>query len=354
MRCTHPRTVGFKADGKTICWSQKQRSKEFAPFQLPCGKCLECRLEYGRQWAVRSVHEAEMYGDNNAFITLTYSPENLKSSKLIYEDFQLFVKRLREEIYCSAVNADYGPKFWENLKSKDRKAFRAENKYENTRIGVFCAGEYGEETRRPHWHALLFNWRPSDGVYSYTNKNGDDCYESETLTRLWGKGHAEFGSVTFKSAGYVARYAAKKIVHSPNGKLREADTHEWQPISKKSSKHAIGKRWLEKNWPDVFNRGELVLKDGSLTSIPRYYEKWLQKHNPERWIRYVTQVKAKKCAAAQEKTIAAIRAVANANYERSILAARTGVFRGGVTTPVEARTAILKAKFKMLQEGLKL
>lgn len=29
------------------------------------------------------------------------------------------------------------------------------------------------------------------------------------------------------------------------------------------------------------------------TGIPRYYEKWLQKHLPEEWITYVTEVKPK-------------------------------------------------------------
>jgi len=193
LRCTSPRTVGFHADGKTICWSSKKSSKEYASFQLPCGQCLECRLDYARQWAIRCVHEAQMH-PRNTFITLTYDEKCLESPVLIYSDFQKFMKKLR--------------------------------KVQDAPMGVFVTGEYGEKTKRPHWHAIIFNWSPTDGVYQYSNDNGDQCYTSETLSKIWGKGRAEYGSVTFKSAGYVARYAAKKLVHGRD------KTHAFEPISK--------------------------------------------------------------------------------------------------------------------------
>lgn len=321
MRCTSPRTVGFQPDGKTICWSKKSFSKEYATFQLPCGKCLECRLDYARQWAVRAVHEAQMY-PKNCFITLTYSDDKLKSPKLIYEDFQLFMKRLR--------------------------------KLQNDPMGVFVTGEYGDKTRRPHWHAIIFNWAPSDQIPKYKNERGDQVYSSETLTKIWGNGIAELGSVTFHSAGYVARYAAKKIIHSPNGKIAEADHHEWQPISRKSNKHAIGKRWLEQYWPDVFHHGAIILPDGSSCSIPRYYEKWLKKIHPEEWRRYVTEIKVSKSEAAIKKARAEELADRRANDHRRLLTAQDGIFRGTEISRAEIRRSIINSKFKTLQENLKL
>lgn len=253
MRCTDPRTVGFYADGKTLCWSKKKFSKEYATFQLPCGKCIDCRLEYARQWATRCIHEAQMH-EKNCFITLTYSDQNLQSPKLVYEDFQKFMKKLR--------------------------------KLQNEPIGMFVTGEYGEKTKRPHWHAIIFNWAPSDGTKKYKNIQGDQVYESATLNKAWGLGISEFGSVTLRSAGYCARYAAKKLVH---GKDQD---HEYHPISKKSSKHAIGKKWIEKYWPDVFNYGRLQLPDGTTTSIPRYYEKWFRENKPQEWEKYITKTKS--------------------------------------------------------------
>lgn len=314
MRCLSPRTVGFLPDGKTLCWSQKHYSKEYATFQLPCSKCLECRLEYGRQWAVRCIHEAQMYGEKNSFITLTYDQEHLPGPKLVYRDFQLFIKKLR--------------------------------KIQNDPIGVFVTGEYGDQNKRPHWHAIIFNWRPTDPIPDeINNKTGDQTYTSETLTKIWANGKANFGSVTYKSAGYVARYAAKKLIHGAD------DDHEFHPISKKSSKHAIGKKWLEQFWPDAFNHGEIHLKDektGQInkSSIPRYYEKWLKQHQPNAWLRYVTQVKIQKSALAQQRTDSE-----RLNETLARLRRRPGA--ANPVTRLYSKIKNLEAKFELLQKGQK-
>ena len=50
-------------------------------------------------------------------------------------------------------------------------------------------------------------------VYKYTTDRGDKVWSSEEISSFWSRGSVEFGSVTIDSAGYVARYAAKKLVH---------------------------------------------------------------------------------------------------------------------------------------------
>lgn len=327
MRCTSPRTVGFESDGKTICWSPKKHSKEYATFQLPCGHCIECRLDYARQWAVRCVHEAQMH-EENCFVTLTYSDENLKNPKLVYADFQLFMKRLRASR--------------PNVMASDIITRR---EFVTNPIGMFVTGEYGEHTKRPHWHAIIFNWSPDDLKYFRTNDRGDKIYKSGTLEKLWGLGHCELGSVTFESAGYCARYAAKKLVHGKDGE------HGYEPISKKSSKHAIGKKWLERFWPDVFASGaagKIRLRDGSECGVPRYYEKWLKDNRPEAWERYVTDRKL---------------AIISENQRRSEeehkqwvedLHRRLNLGRSRPLTKSEIREKIQKEKFKQLQNYLKL
>jgi len=319
MRCLSPRTVGFLADGKTITWSQHKYSKEYATFQLPCSKCIECRLEFARQWAVRCVHESMIHEDNS-FITLTYTDENLTTPKLVYPDFQKFVKRLRKHIDEEKPHH-----------SKEEKS-----------ISIFVTGEYGEQTKRPHWHALIFNWRPTDTVYKYSNDRGDKIYNSELLSQIWGKGIAEIGQVTFESAGYCARYAAKKLIHGND------ESHDYQPISKRSSHHAIGKRFIEKYWQDIFNYGKVTLQNGQSCGIPRYYEKWLQKHQPSAWIQYVTKTKLRKQAhaqAQQEKI---------AQLEKDLISIRTD--RGNYIpyqTNKMARKTIIEEKFNRLQKHLK-
>jgi len=313
MRCTSPRTVGFQSDGKTICWSPKEYSKEYATFQLPCGKCIECRLAYAREWAIRCVHEAQMH-ENNSFITLTYAPEKLTSPKLQYEDFQLFMKKLR-----------------------DKHTFN-----DKTKIGYFVTGEYGETTKRPHWHACVFNFRPNDLQYFRSNERGDKIYTSQTLTDTWSHGHVEIGQITLESAGYCARYAAKKLVH---GKDQD---HEYHPISKKSSKNAIGKRFVETYWSDIFNSGFVITPQGDKLPIPRYYEKWLQKHRPEDYERYVFNVKTKKQQLGYERGQREAEDYKVQNEKRCFFT------KGPVTTRIQSRKKIQNQKFKQLQEKLKL
>lgn len=299
-------------DGRTISWSPKTYSKQYATFQLPCGKCIECRLDYARQWAIRCVHEAQMH-QNNSFVTLTYSDDKLKSPYLQYEDFQLFMKKLR--------------------------------KLQNDPIGYFVTGEYGELSKRPHWHAIMFGYRPNDSKEKYKSPKGDQVWESDTLTKIWGHGIAEFGSVTFESAGYCARYAAKKLAHGND------EDHEYQPISKKSSKHAIGKKWLEKHWEDIFLLGKVVLPDGrAIGSIPRYYEKWLQQNRPDDYHRYVTETKNKKMVSAEVRAAEEKQAWIKNKDERLLINWK----RTFPKTRQQVQEQITEIKFQQLQNYLKL
>ena len=311
MRCTSPRRVGFKADGKTISFSPFKFSPEYVGFQVPCGYCLACRLERGRQWAVRAVHEAKMHRENS-FITLTYRPECLPGPRVIYSDFQEFMKSLRSRLDYAGIDHQ---------------------------IGYLVVGEYGADNKRPHWHACLFGWSPnvvpvgySEPKKAYKNELGDQVFTSDFLDEVWGKGMCDFGSVTFKSAGYCARYAAKKLVHGKD------NDHEFHPVFKVSSKYAIGRSWLEKYWRDVFNHGRCEV-NGVSCSIPRYYEKWFKREHPDEWIRYVTEVKSKVCFDSSVKADLDF-------WER-----RSG---GGRVSRERAERLILEGNFNRLQDNLKL
>lgn len=308
MRCTHPRTVGFLADGKTLAWSQKNRSKEYASFQLPCGKCIECRLQYARDWATRCLHEATLH-KKNVFLTLTYNDDHIGDGRLWYRDFQLFMKKLRK-------------------KNGDQK------------LSFIVCGEYGETTKRAHWHAIIFNFFPADAKLHRETHAGEQVYVSETLEKTWGKGHIEIGSVTQQSAGYVARYSAKKLAHG-----EEADLYK--PIFKTSGKPAIGARWLEKNYLNVFSYGRLLLPDGTQSSIPRYYTKWLKDHQPGEYLRYISKPKVD----AQE------RAIARAKKEEAAYVKTFYSSDGRIRTPKtrnQTRAELAKIRHEQLQQKLKL
>ncbi|AXH74217.1 MAG: replication initiator protein [Microviridae sp.] len=87
---------------------------------IKCGQCMECRLAYSREWAIRITHEAAMH-DRNCFLTLTYDNDHLPAhGQLVKSDLQKFFKRLRHHF-----NFKY----------------------------VAC-GEYGDRRRRPHFMRL--------------------------------------------------------------------------------------------------------------------------------------------------------------------------------------------------------
>lgn len=207
--------------------------------KVDCGQCLGCRLERSRDWAVRCVHEAQLW-PSNLFVTLTYSDSELPAGgSLVKRHFQLFMKRLRKE-------------------------------YPGRRISFFHCGEYGEVSFRPHYHALLFNVEFPDKVLWKRGAHGD-LFVSSTLSRLWPHGFSSIGAVTFESAAYVARYVMKKVTGELasdyyGGRLPEYCTMSLRP--------AIGKRWFERYRNDCYPSDSLWVK-GRLCKPPRYYDRLL-------------------------------------------------------------------------------
>lgn len=175
MTCTRPMKAWKYPDG-----SIHFKGGVGEPFGLPCGGCLECRLDYGRQYAVRCMHEMHMRQlehKPSSFITLTYEDEKLpEDGGLQVRDWQLFAKRLRKKI---------GP-------------FR-----------FFAGGEYTDEGR-PHFHACIFGTDFMEDRSFWTTHNGNKLYVSKLLAATWTKGFCSIGDLTYNSAAYVARYMVKK------------------------------------------------------------------------------------------------------------------------------------------------
>lgn len=247
MACFHPLKAWQQTTGTVVF---TETGDILRSLSLPCGQCIGCRLEKSRQWATRVMHEASQH-EHSVFITLTYSEDHLQRPSLNYRDYQLFMKRLRKH-YCGNVR-------------------------------FYMCGEYGDKFGRPHFHACLFGPYFKDRELHTTLASGHKLYTSPTLTKLWGKGHATIGDVTFESAAYVARYVTKKVTG------RNADSHytkidpetgeaiELEPeFSRMSLKPGIGAGWFEKYGNEVFPRNE-VITNGHKSSPPRYYTKIFDK-----------------------------------------------------------------------------
>lgn len=266
MACFHPLKAYQREGGGPVVWDPNSRSAGM-PINLPCGQCVGCRLERSRQWAVRCMHEAQMW-EYNCFITLTYAPEHLPkifdTPTLVLSDFQKFMKRLRFSAkgLTPYVNPD-----------------SSETEYP---IRFFHAGEYGEKFGRPHYHACLFNYDFLDKVYLKKSPSGMDLYRSKLLEELWPFGHSSIGSVTFQSAAYVARYIMKK----QNGPCAEkhyraidAETgellHRSPEYTTMSRRPGIGSLWFDKFSSDVYPH-DYVIVNGRKCRPPKFYDGRLQ------------------------------------------------------------------------------
>lgn len=260
MPCYHP-IKGWKArspsenGGRAVVFNARDGFAD-QPMTVPCGQCIGCRLERSRQWAIRCVHEAGEH-KNNCFITLTYDDESLPrisnpgrgktAATLVKSDFQNFFKRLRKN-------------------------------FSGVKIRFFHAGEYGETTGRPHYHALIFNLDFFDKVL-FRDYNGSRVYTSETLSRLWGHGFCTVGDVTFESAAYVARYCLKKITGDESvvhygDRLPEYTTMSRMP--------GIGDAWIRRYSDDTYKDDKIFLR-GKLMRPPRFYDEKLKISDQEKY-----------------------------------------------------------------------
>lgn len=213
------------------------------PFDVPCGKCLNCRLAYARTWSNRCMLESKQWQDN-WFITLTYDDDSLHMGEkglptLKARDFTLFMKRLRK--------------------------YYADRGHENVRF--YMAGEYGDQTYRPHYHMIAFNLPINDLTFYSRSPLGDCYYNSVTLSSLWGYGHVVIGELTEQSAAYTARYCQKKA----DKKIDYAAIGVDKEFVRMSRRPGIGYGYLLDHLEEVYDEGRIYLPNGKTCAPFRYF-----------------------------------------------------------------------------------
>lgn len=260
MPCYTP-IVGYYGENGNIVFNKNRAYFANQPIELPCHKCIGCKIAKSKDWAIRCWHEAQMHdgGLNNCFITLTYRESDLpENGSLNKPDFQKFLKRLRR-----------------NSKIKFR---------------YFMCGEYGEKTHRPHYHAILFGLQFPDKTYLTTRKN-NRVYTSKLLEKTWGLGSVEIGNVTFKSAGYVARYLIKKQISTNELQERyciydkqtgEITIRPFEYVAM-SLRPGIGHSFYEKYPDSFFPHDHCLCPNGSKMPVPNYYRNLLRVNDPDLW-----------------------------------------------------------------------
>lgn len=244
---------------------------------IPCGQCIGCRIRQREDWTTRIELEARDYPKEEVwFITLTYNddqvpgmilrtgeimrkvqytwkpgesrPESVQT--LLYEDIQKFLKRLR-------------------------KAYKGKLRY-------FVAGEYGEQTARPHYHMILYGWQPTDLKNLYKiHHNG--YYTSKWMENIWGMGQILIAQAVPETYRYVAGYITKKM-YEIDGKKANAyyELGQSKPFACMSLKPGLGDHYYQEHKAEIWRQGYIQCTNGKRAQIPRYYEKQMEAENPER------------------------------------------------------------------------
>ena len=222
---------------------------------VPCGKCSLCTEKKANDWVTRAMCESQTSTSIPIFFTLTYNDFCLPKNGVRKGAMQRFMKRLRINIdrYCGF----------------------------KTKIRYFICAEYGSQTKRPHYHGILWNlplFEPRhldeiiDKSWSFaTNKKFYDSVPSHV---------DKYGQPLFKfydtrDKRYRVKYGFTRSSVCNDGRVRyamkymrkDADIpHKQNNIFFLASRRGgIGSLWLEKKLQEYRDNPQLL--DVTLTDI---------------------------------------------------------------------------------------
>lgn len=227
---------------------------EYYHTKIPCGKCIGCRLDYSRSWAIRSVHESMLH-DKNCFVTLTFDDEHLPINKSL------------NKAYMSSWLKRFRKKFGEGIR-------------------FLMCGEYGEKFKRPHYHILFYNFDFPDRKF-WTTRHGQIYYRSPMLEEIWrdacageGNGYSVIGDVSFESSAYVSRYVTKKFKSPDDEEVKKYYNGREPEFLHMSRMPGLGYDFIVKNYKQILGNGYVVLPNGHKAPVPLYYSNIVKDYDP--------------------------------------------------------------------------
>lgn len=196
-------------------------------------------MALAQSWALRCQLELQQH-TSAVFTTLTYSDEYVPVTLPKPSDaLPYWLKRLR--------------------------------KATGKKIRFFAAAEYGERTKRPHFHAILYGL--------------DHQEHAEAIQQAWTHprtkqpyGHTRSDPINSARIAYTAGYCQDKIGYKryPHERVDEStgEVYQWQPPYKLMSRRpgigAEARRFIQ-SWRMY------AIKDGHKMPVPRYlHEAWKQ------------------------------------------------------------------------------
>lgn len=213
------------------------------------------------------------FGITTIFLTLTYEDKYLPDNmSLRSKDLQDFWKRLRKATFAPNGLVKREP-IYEEINGKRTLV---------NGIRYFACGEYGDRSRRPHYHAICFNLEIPDLIPYKRSFDGSQLWLSNWLSSIWGFGHVVIGAVTFETCAYVARYVTKKIY----GLAAPEHYGNREPeFCRSSNRPGIGFNWFV-DYADEVARNGFVLINGFKNPVPRYYLKKLEERDKQSYLKY--------------------------------------------------------------------
>lgn len=240
-------------DSSMRCFNlQHTKKDEEGNFKVyPCGNCVACKHNDSVSWGLRSYFEAQSH-EASTFCTLTYDDQHLLpshhpaySGNLSIAHHQDFIKRL--SYYCGKVR-------------------------------FLVGAEYGDTTKRPHYHYLLFGVSIDNPVFF------DKFYVSSKKAwicrcKAWNKGEVCIRPLDIGSCFYTAKYSLKYDKNT----LKELELAGMQkPFRLMSRRPGLGYDWFLQKKDQILVDGYVRFK-GSKLPIPRYwYDKALPPGTIER------------------------------------------------------------------------
>lgn len=214
--------------------------------QVPCGDCPECINLKSSGWALR-VSEELKHAHNAYFLTFTYDETTVPMVDFETGEFRRG-KQDSKLFRSTLLKSDLQNTFKRYRRRFDRKYGKIPNKLQ---LKYYAVGEYGSQTQRPHYHAIVFN------------------IDLDLMLRSWNdtkqkklNGNIDVGTVQPQSIRYVTNYIISKGYY----KYQQKES----PFAIMSK--GLGKKYVErmKKYHILRMDSQVPLENGFKIAMPRY------------------------------------------------------------------------------------
>lgn len=236
------------------CISQIRVRHGEAFHDVPCGRCNFCLQNRRKEWSFRLQKELRQH-ESAYFLTLTYHDIAVPMKRMVR--IEATGEILSEDELDGLQVSDEPEMMVPVLRKEDFQKFmkrlrKRHGRYTDSKIKYYAVGEYGSNTGRPHYHAIIFGLEPK--VLSH-------------IGTIWVDGFVHVGSVNADSIDYVTKYVINKYDFSD---------YPVPPFSLISN--GIGLDHLVQNKKRYKNETTVCGDRGYPQVLPRYYKDKLQRN----------------------------------------------------------------------------